>query len=179
MSKPTRPMGVTILAELDALLGALLLLTAVAVLTLGPAMYEYLQTQTMISPQLFAGIMNFLGAGALIGALIAFLIASGLWMGMKWAWYLEFILTGIGLLTGILSLPGGLVGIVIDAVILWYFWQPRVKAYFGVTYAVEAPPAPPKPSTQVANAVYCNKCGTPNTPESKFCVKCGAELKTG
>jgi predicted membrane protein len=55
----------------------------------------------------------------------------GLWFGKSWARTITMILAVIGIVTGIFSLPGSLVSILIDIVILYYLRLPEIKAYFA------------------------------------------------
>jgi uncharacterized membrane protein (DUF2068 family) len=85
------------------------------------------------------GIAGFL---AILGILYL-ITAYGLWTGRGWARMLSIILLIIDIILGILSLPAGIVTIIIAAVLLWYFFTPSVKAFFGAGPAPQAPPPPP------------------------------------
>lgn len=123
--RPARPLGVTIVAVLQFLGGALLILAGAVLAAL---------------PQLLAPGLGYLfgGLGAfvmIIGAL-ALIIGWGLWTGKSWAWWLTVILEALGLVFSLLSLalgdPTGIVSLIIAAIILYYFFKPHVKAFFGV-----------------------------------------------
>jgi uncharacterized membrane protein (DUF2068 family) len=106
---------------------------------------------TVIAILAVIGGMGFLGSGALIFALIPllgiiiggilviigiayFVMAYGLWNGLRWAWKLTLILSGIGIIVGIVSIVVGNVGslfhIIINAVVIYYLYRPNVKDYF-------------------------------------------------
>jgi uncharacterized membrane protein HdeD (DUF308 family) len=93
-----------------------------------------------------AGIISFVGGLILLIILvgIAFLalgiaylvMAYGLWKGRGWAWTISLILSGIGIIVGIVyiiqdNLGGGIVNIIINGVIIYYLNRPNVKAFFG------------------------------------------------
>ena len=121
-----RPLGVTILAILAAIGGILGLLASLAVLGISGA----------------AGV----GGGVLWGVIgLALAVASlafayGAWSLQPWAWPLG---VGISVLNVLLALysfvtfDGGIVGLLIslaiNGVILYYLFQPDVKAAFGRT----------------------------------------------
>ena len=84
------------------------------------------------------GIVSLIiGIGFLLLALgIAYLVmAYGLWNGRGWAWTITLILTVIGIIVGIGSLVtgngGAVIGIIIQAIVIYYLYRPNVKAYFG------------------------------------------------
>ncbi|RLE72819.1 MAG: hypothetical protein DRJ37_01965 [Thermoprotei archaeon] len=114
-------------------------------------------------------IVLIIAAILFIMGLIDLAIAWGLWTGKGWAWWLVIIFTGLGILmqlgnlgltllgtVALLSYPRALpgtifsiviilVGLGINVLIIWYFFRPHVKAYFGMGPAVAQPPPPPPP----------------------------------
>jgi uncharacterized membrane protein (DUF2068 family) len=140
-----RPFGVVILAILQVL-GALGLLGLGGLLVAG-AGFIGLAAITEI-PELagvITGILVAVGAFMLLLGIISLVVAWGLWTGQGWAWIVCLILTIISL---ILSIPGalagvGIIGIIIDIVIIYYLTRPHVKAFFGKGPPPEAPPPPP------------------------------------
>jgi len=115
-----RPTGVTILAILNALsalasiFGGLLIITATSV------------------TGIFAGLGAAVGGVVLIIGLIQLVIAWGLWTGKGWAWILGLIFGILGILSGLVSImSGGILTLVINLIIVYYLFQPRVKTFFG------------------------------------------------
>ena len=93
-----------------------------------------------------AGIISFVSGLILLIILIgivplalgiAYLVmAYGLWKGRGWAWTISLILSGIGIVMGIVyiiqdNLGGGIASIIINGVIIYYLNRPNVKAFFG------------------------------------------------
>ncbi len=125
-----RPTGVTILAVLEIIAGILMLFGTAGMLflaTLGGKM-----PGVGIFFGMFALAMAFI---FIVLAVLAFVVAYGLWNGRGWAWWLAIILSAISLITNLGSLvtgnPGGIVGLVIAIVILYYLTRPHVKRFFG------------------------------------------------
>lgn len=123
MSSQVRPIGVTILAILEIISGAIAIGMGVFFGALWGSMG--------------IGTMEFAG-GAVIGAIssiiialgaISFLMAWGLLKGKPWAWTITLILTIISLIFDLPSM--NIIGLIIDIVILYYLFRPHVKAYFG------------------------------------------------
>lgn len=88
---------------------------------------------TFTSMQFFALTTAFLagvGLVLLILAILGFIMTWGLWSGKSWARIITMILAVIGVVTGILSLPGSLISILIDIVILYYLTRPHIRAYY-------------------------------------------------
>jgi len=145
MEKRERPLGVTILAILEAIEGVIYL---AGILLIG-IFFEMITTfmpETM--PRMIGFFKGFLGMIVLVIAiillilgLISFLLAYGLWTGKGWAWTLTFIFSIIGILLGLVSLPSGIISILINVLILYYLTRPHVKAFFGKA----PPPVPPPP----------------------------------
>lgn len=121
-----RPLGVTILAVLYILGGLFLLVSGI--LSAGAS--------TLILGAIGAAIGGIILVLFIIFAIISFLIAYGLWKGLKWGWWLIIIFSVIGLLLSIVSLIGspvsGIVGIVIEAIVLYYMTRKEAKTYFGI-----------------------------------------------
>lgn len=74
----------------------------------------------------------------LIAAGVAALgIATGIGVlnGRDWAWGLTLVLMALNGLSGLFDLatlePGGVVAIAVSGLVIWYFFQPDVKRWFG------------------------------------------------
>ncbi len=132
--KPERPLGVTILAVLAFLGGILLILVGILAAALGAAFATAMIHGVPGFPAFLAAA---LGIALIVGGVIELIIGWGLWKGAGWAWWLTVIFTALGLLIAIASLVSGNVGsvvsLIIDGIILYYFFKPHVKAFFGVT----------------------------------------------
>jgi hypothetical protein len=118
----TRPLGVTILAILNALGGIVTLLGGVAAIG-------------VTSTGMFASLGIIVGGFTIIIGLFQLIIAWGLWTGKKWAWFLALIFGILGVIFGILGLIGGglsgIISLLINAIIVYYLLRPEVKAFFG------------------------------------------------
>ena len=83
------------------------------------------------------------GIGAAIGVvffiigIVDVLLGVGCFMAWSWVWIVGIIFSAISILIGLVSLfttgINALFGIIISAIILWYLFQPQVKAYFGTS----------------------------------------------
>jgi len=176
-----RPTGITILAILEAIVAAFLVLGGLVLAVLGPFISEFIPRPV---PGLITGIfISLFGVVILILGIVGFVVVWGLWTGQGWAWAVALVLAIISIIIDLFRLPGSLLGIVINIAIVWYLWQPHVKAFYGRAgvqppYPSRATPAPPPPSPPTPGTViYCTKCGTANPPESRFCRNCGTEIK--
>ncbi len=130
-----RPFGVTVIAILEIIGGLVLIGLGAFFAAVGMA----------------AGVIPFFGLPIsivyiglaiilIILGLIAFAIAYGLWTGKGWAWTVALVFSIIGIIIGLLNLPGGIINIIINAIIIYYLTRPHVKEFFG-----KAPPMPPPP----------------------------------
>lgn len=118
-----RPLGITILAILSFIGGAIFILEGIAVATLGPL---------LIKTRLLSLIAGAAGIFLLILGGVGLLLGWGLWTGQSWAWWIEVILLALNFVMSIAELPRGIISLVISALLLYYFFKPHVKEFFGV-----------------------------------------------
>ncbi len=146
-----RPVGISIISVLAALVGVLCFVGAVlfaALSTAGGLLQDLIETYGGgimpfdIGSLLSAALLAFAGVAAIVG--ILYLVAAyGLWNGKGWARMLAIILLILDIIGSLLTLPAGIIGLIISGVLLWYFFTPSVKAFFGAGSASQAAPPPP------------------------------------
>lgn len=148
-----RPFVVTIVGALNIILGALVLIGAIALFVLGAQNLESLfsgqDLQEILDALSKAGLswstaMNMAGVLLLIPAVIDIVVGYGLLQGWKIMWWIGVIINGlcvIGALVALVlmamsgiwgGLAANLIGLVINGVILWYLMRPNVKEFFGI-----------------------------------------------
>jgi len=123
MAENARPLGVTIIGILWILAG---LLMAVGAGVGGAAL----------------AIMGLGALGAMVGVIFVIIglvfIALGIacFKGWPWVWPVGVIFTIVALIINLLSIvsmpAGAIIGIIFDIIVLWYLFQPQVKAWFRV-----------------------------------------------
>jgi uncharacterized membrane protein (DUF2068 family) len=74
--------------------------------------------------------LTIIGLVLLVLSILGFIMTWGLWSGKSWARTITLILAVIGIITGIFSLPGSLISILINIVILYYLTRPHIQAYY-------------------------------------------------
>ena len=138
-----RPGGVTLLAVLDFIAAACLVLAALA-MVLGMGFIG-----AMSGGHERGGAMLLAGLGVL-GAVIFFIMAAvsavigyGMWNLQNWARILSIAFSCLGIVGGLFGLMtgvhlhflliGSIIRMAIAALIIWYLFQPHVKAAFGTT----------------------------------------------
>jgi hypothetical protein len=71
----------------------------------------------------------------IILGIVSFIVAYGLLKGMGWAWTLTVVLSIIVIILNAISIAsgnfGGIISIIISAIILYYLYRPHVKSFFG------------------------------------------------
>jgi hypothetical protein len=140
MAQKTRPIGVAVLAVLVALAGILALFGAVVLGILAGTMTEFIESAIidyggMVIPDIegvVEAMLLVIAAVAAVMGILALIDAYGLWTGAGWAWWLTIILSALGIIGGIVSLPGGIISIFIDVLIIYYFTRSYVKEFFGI-----------------------------------------------
>ena len=129
-----RPTGLTILAVLFIIAGAFTLLAGITTLETALA-----QASGPILTDLEA---LFIPLGIEILCIASFVVALGLFTVKSWwVWLVAVVLSTIGLVVNVVSLvipnmftiaiTGALVGIVINAIVLYYLSRRNVRLYFG------------------------------------------------
>lgn len=143
MERPqVRPAGVTIIAVCLLVVAGLWIFGAVAALILFSAGAAWAMSfaQAWI-PWLTAlgGAFTALVTIALLAVVViaglAIATGAGLLRGREWAWGLTLGYMGLNALTGLVSLggrnSGGLVSLAVSGLVIWYFFTPEVKRWFG------------------------------------------------
>lgn len=123
-----RPTGITILAILAGIGGVFGLLAALALLGLGG----------VGAATGLGGFVFVAGLIALAYAVLSLALAYGFWTLQPWAWPLGVGVQVLGVLQALLqfandqaNLVSVIISLAIAGVILWYLFQPHVKAAFG------------------------------------------------
>lgn len=139
-----RPTGVTIIAVLMVIGGAIMLVGGISAIALAPLLPMAAQSQDLaggISSAMLGGVAAASGAFFIALGIASLVIAYGLFKGRGWAWTAAVVLSIIGIVMSVVSIVtgnfGSIVSIIINGVILYYLYRPHVKAYFGK--AVSAP----------------------------------------
>jgi hypothetical protein len=163
----SRPLGVTIIAILNIIGGAIMLIFGIGLIILGavlPTLPPSVFNQSQIQGNLTAGQVPPIPAGAppmalqsLLGglgiafgavlvalAVVSFIVAYGLLKGRGWAWTVTLILSIISIVWNAITIAtaanfGGIISIIISAVIIYYLYRPHVKAYFGKGVSPSSP----------------------------------------
>jgi hypothetical protein len=150
VQRRSRPGGITLLTILQGITSVIMLLGGAALLVLSAffaaggwnlipeeeladAFQQIPWGSTFTSVQFFALTTAFLagvGLVLLILSILGFIMTWGLWSGKSWARLITMILAVISIVTGIFSLPGSLISILIEIVILYYLTRPHIKAYY-------------------------------------------------
>lgn len=129
----SRPLLITILAILYFLGALVLIIGGIMIIGLGEAFIQDLVNQ---NPDLDAleGLGTASGIVMLVCGLIVAGVAYGFYKGWSIMWYLSVIIVGLGLLFNIYNMVIGnftvLLGVLVQLVIIFYLFRPRVKGFF-------------------------------------------------
>ena len=163
----SRPLGVTIIAILHIIGGVLMLIFGIGLVflatvlpTLPPSAFNQSQIQGNLTfgqapipagappmgvQSLLGGLGIAFGAVLVALAIVSFVVAYGLLKGRGWAWTVTLILSIISIVWNAISIAtgniGGIISIIISAVIIYYLYRPHVKAYFGKGVSPSPPAA--------------------------------------
>jgi hypothetical protein len=130
--KGNRPIGITLLAVLE-ILGAIVLLGLGAMFTFGGGAIAA-ATGTLSS--VVGPVIGVVGIVFLVLGIAELVVAYGFLKGMAWSWWIEVVLTALGLIIMVFSLVRGnvssIISIIIGALVLYYMTRPEAKKWFGV-----------------------------------------------
>jgi len=113
-------MVVKILVLIVAIASIIPILSGVMMLTGGVA-YEGYFMQELLS-QIVPTYTVLIGVIGLVAA-------WGLWIGRSWAWTLALIVFIIGIIMDLVTLPTGIVGVVVDAIVLYLLMRPDMRKF--------------------------------------------------
>ena len=150
IQRGSRPGGVAILTILEGIASFVMLLGGAALLLLSAflasggwdlipeeelaeALQQYPWASTFTSVPLIALTTSFLtgiGLVLLTLAVLGFIMTWGLWSGKSWARTITMILAVISIVTGIFSLPGSIISILINIALIYYLKRPHIQAYY-------------------------------------------------
>ncbi|HUU74782.1 MAG TPA: hypothetical protein VMW63_01695 [Methanoregulaceae archaeon] len=116
-----RPLGVTIIGILWIISGLLALIGGLGIAVMGTVV---------------AGVFSlFLGIITIVIGLVYLALGVGCFKAWPWVWTVGVIFSIIGIIMGLFSLfstgAGAIISIIIAVIILYYLFQPHVKAWFG------------------------------------------------
>ena len=125
------PMPVVALTLLAIGLGA-------STMALGLALLGIEFLAFLVSSAADTGIMaSIIGSAQLVVGVAALVLAFGLWFQRSWAWGFALVVFGLSLIVSAASIAAGAtigsvaVLIAVALLVLWYLYQPRVKAIYG------------------------------------------------
>jgi hypothetical protein len=151
----SRPTGVTIIAVLAIIAGALLLFGGMGLIALAPFIGQIKVNDatntsntslslnvngtevTIPKNPLFVlgGFIGILGAMLIVLGIANFVVAWGLLKGKGRAWIVTIIINIISSVLNIVSIVAGSIGsiggLIINGIIIYYLYRPNVKSYFG------------------------------------------------
>ena len=119
--KTKRPTVVKILVLIVAIGSIIPILAGVMMLT-GGAFESYFMQELLrgILPTYFVVV-----------GVIGLVLGWGLWIGRGWAWILALIVHIIGIIMGVVSLPTGIVGVVMDGIVVYLLMRPDTRRFCG------------------------------------------------
>jgi hypothetical protein len=121
MSEKKRPTIVKILVLIVAIGSIMPILAGVMMLTGGAYEGYFMQ-------ELLRGILP---AYYLVAGVIGLALAWGLWIGNGWAWTLALILHIIGIIMGLVTVPTGVVGVVMDGIVVYLLMRSDTRKFCG------------------------------------------------
>lgn len=117
MAGKDRPFLITVVAVLY-LLAALIMLSCGAIIIWAGAEIESLELGAAA------------GGMAIVVGIVQLIVSIGFFKGWGPWWYLGIIISVLSIVMGVLTLPYGILAIVLYVLILWYLFRPKVKSFF-------------------------------------------------
>ena len=118
--KKKTPFGIIIISILTVISGLILFVMS----------YVSLMILSPLGPLRLMGSMFLLILGT-----ASIIVSFGLYKGKGWSWTLLLILSGFGAAGYLLNIVNGqsfsVIGLVINAVIIYYLYKPHIRKFFG------------------------------------------------
>lgn len=125
-----RPTGITVLAILSFIGGVLAIFAGLALVGLSGAIAAAAGGG--------GGLATILGLLLLVFGVLELILGYGFWTLKQWAWSMGVALQAAGIVLDVIQfinngsqLVSVIISIAISAAIIWYLFQPHVKAAFG------------------------------------------------
>ena len=139
----SRPTGVAVMALVAAIAGVSDILAGLGDIGLGGGFLGDLGFGATLN-----GIMTAIGLALVAVGALGVATAYGLWRGLNWGWLIARLWASLCIIAGVIGVAlsvlsdrivteiaaamiGTAVPAVVAAVVLWYLYQPHVKAAFG------------------------------------------------
>jgi hypothetical protein len=126
-----RQLPVVTLTLLTAGLGAANLVVGMALTTVG-------QLGFLLNDGRNSTIASLIGVALLVVGVASLVLAFGFWLQRSWAWGLGIAVFGLSTVVSVISLAAGVASlgssvflVAVAMLVLWYLYQPRVKALYG------------------------------------------------
>jgi len=107
-------------------------------LVAGLAMISGAQIGLLLNDGRTSSLASILGLANLVVGVSSLALAFGFWLQRSWAWGLGIAVFALSLVVDVISVAAGVASFVsvlflgaIAAVVLWYLYQPKVKALYG------------------------------------------------
>lgn len=126
LSNKDRPMGVTILAILEAVVGLYYLVAGFGEIVAASIIRSL--TLAAIPSTILPMIPRVLGAALVLIGLLSIVLAWGLWTGKSWARNVALVFAILAIIVSLLSFH--IIGLVIDVIIVYYLTRPNIKQFF-------------------------------------------------
>jgi hypothetical protein len=127
----TRPIGVTILAALEVVIGLVMVFEGSGLALLGALAGMFTQGLS----DLLGALSSILGGVLIAIGILSLFTAFGVWAGKGWAWTVSLVLAVLGLLFGLVIMIGSavleIVWIIVFAIMIYYLYRPNVRSFFG------------------------------------------------
>jgi hypothetical protein len=143
-----RPIGITSLTILSGLSSILLIISGIIVWVMPSTIVDFVKVcATYIKLNMVLDVVGYFETNLAAIAPIAFIlgilyiaVAYGLWKGAGWSRMLAIMLLILDVIVGLVTLPSGIIYIIVAGLICWYLLIPDVKAFFGQVAATALPP---------------------------------------
>ena len=107
-------------------------------LVAGLAMISGAQIGLLLNDGRTSSLASILGLANLVVGVSSLALAFGFWLQRSWAWGLGIAVFALSLVVDVISVAAGVASFAsilflgaIAAVVLWYLYQPKVKALYG------------------------------------------------
>lgn len=131
-----------ILGVLDIIAAVGFLLLGLVALALGGVLAEAFAGMPGFWGMIFGAAAAVMGILFIVFGVLFLFVGIGQFKGQVWVWYVTVVFSALGVINNVIAfldvaaadVVGLLIGLAINLLVLWYYFEPQVKAHFKVAH---------------------------------------------
>jgi hypothetical protein len=135
-SKKKMPLGIQLIAIWGYICAFFTFLVGLLMVLIQGPVLNFLESMKILPNPSIGSIISaaliVVGILMMVWGVFYYFLARGLWKGKNWARLVQLVFSALAVLGGLFSLPSGIVGLAINAAIIWYLgFNEEGKKYYS------------------------------------------------